>query len=334
MGEIAESVAKQFKENDEKSVDEILSSIYYNLLNDSPLSGYVQLCEAVVKRGIPISNNIIKRWLKKQDPYTLHKQRKLRFQRLKYNPLNIDDVWSIDLADMQNIARFNKSRYILTIIDNFSRYAWCVPIKNKESESVIKAFETVFRKTKRRPLNILSDRGREFVSKKFIDFLRKHSIHFYTANDPATKASVCERFIRSIKSLIYKYFTYKNTKKYVDVLDHLVNAYNKRKHRSIGCAPADVNENNVLKVWEFVARNQPKSIFNEKNPKFNVGAYVRVSNPKQVFDKGYEKQWSDEIFSVDKLILSYPHTYRVSALDGEKINSLFYEDELQEVILK
>lgn len=331
MGRTTKNVTKQHKENTKKSVDEILSSIYYNLLNNSPFSGYVQLCDEVVKQDIPISNIEIKKWLKKQEAYTLHKQRKLRFQRLKYNPLNIDDVWSIDLADMQNISKYNKNRYILAIVDNFSRYAWCVPIKNKTSNCVIKGFESVFNKTKRRPLNILSDRGREFVSKKFIDFLKEHKIHFYTANDPATKASVCERFIRSIKSLMYRYFTHKKTKKYIDVLDHLVDIYNKRKHRSIGCAPADVNECNVLKVWEFISKKHPKTIFNENKAKFDVGNYVRVSNPKHVFEKGYEKQWSDEIFIIDKVILSHPHTYKISAIDGEKINSLFYENEIQEV---
>lgn len=318
----------------EESIDEHLSKIYYTLGNAGSLSGYVQLCKEVAKRGIPISKQSIRNWLKKQEVYTLHKQRRLRFPRLKYNPLNIDDIWSIDLADMNNVARYNKHRYILAVVDHFSRYAWCVPIKNKTTDSVIKAFESLFKRTKRRPLNILSDKGREFVSKKFISFLKNHSIHFYTANDPATKASVCERFIRTIKSMIYRYFTFKNTKKYIDVLDILVDIYNTRKHRSIGCAPASINESNILNVWKFMTKNHPKNIFNEKKPKFSVGEYVRVTNPKRSFDKGYIKQWSDEIFSVNKVILSYPLTYRISALDGEIINSLFYEEELQQVLPK
>lgn len=317
----------------EQVIDEILSSIYYNLLDKGSFSSFVHLCREVKKRGLNIPKQMIKKWLKKQEVYTLHKQRRLKFARLPYTPINIDDVWSIDLADMQNISSANyKSRYILAIIDHFSRYAWCVPIKAKTSENVVKAFETVFKKTERRPLHILSDQGREFVSKKFIDFLKKHSIKFYTANDPATKASICERFIRSIKSLIYKYFTFKNTKRYIDVLNELVDIYNNRKHRSIGCAPADVTENNVLSVWKFMTRNQPTSIFNDARVKFKVDTCVRISNPKKTFDKGYKKQWSDEIFLVDKVILSYPHTYRIRAINGTKINGLFYEQELQEVI--
>lgn len=334
MGNFTENTTNKEKVKIDGKTDEILSQIYYNISNPSSLSGFTQLYEEVKKQGLSLPETIVKKWIKKQEVYTLHKQRKLKFQRLRYIPSNIDDVWSIDLADMQNISSFNyKNRYILAIIDNFSRYAWCVPIKNKTSESVIKAFEIVFKKTKRRPLNVLSDRGREFVNNKFINFLKKYSINFYTANDPATKASVCERFIRSIKSIIYKYFTYKKTKKYIDVLDKLVDIYNNRKHRSIGRSPVDVNENNILSVWKFMTKNYPKTIFNEKRVKFNVGTFVRISNPKQTFDKGYKKQWSDEIFLVHKVILSYPHTYKLTDLNGELIEGKFYEAELQEVVI-
>lgn len=316
----------------EKEIDDILSKIYYNLSNPSSLCGITELCREVNKRDINIAESAVKKWLQHQEAYTLHKQRKLRFPRIKYFPSNIDDVWSIDLADMQNISTYNyKKRYILAIIDNFSRYAWCVPIKDKTSESVINAFETVFKKTKRRPLNILSDRGREFVNTKFTSFLKNHSINFYTANDPATKASVCERFIRSIKSIIYKYFTFQNTKKYIDVLEHLVDIYNNRQHRTIGCAPVDVTENNILKVWNFMTKNHPKTIFNEKRVKFKTGTLVRISNPKQTFEKGYKKQWSNELFSVAKVILSHPHTYKLESLYGKEIEGKFYEEELQEV---
>lgn len=144
--------------------------------------------------------------------------------------------------------------------------------------------------------------------------------------------SVKNSSIRSTNSLIYKYFTFKNTKKYVNVLEQLFDIYNNRKHRIIGRAPADVNESNVLSVWEHMSRYNPITIFNEKRVKFKVGTFVRIGNPKLAFDKGYKKQWSTEIFLVDKVILSYPHTYRIYALDGEKIKGLFYDQELQEVL--
>lgn len=312
-------------------IDKQLSKIYYTLSDTASLSGYAQLLKEVKKRDLKINKSDVKKWLIKQEVYTLHKQRRLRFPRLKYQSNNIDDVWSIDLMDMQNIARYNyKQRYILAVIDNFSRFAWCVAIKNKTVDTVVKAFEKLFKKTERRPLHVVADQGKEF-SKRFKLFLQKHSINFYTANDPATKASICERFIRSIKSIIYRYFTHKNTQKYVNVLDKLVDIYNKRGHRSIGCAPIDVNDGNVLSIWKYMNKKQNKNIFNEKKPKFVVGTLVRISNPKKSFEKGYTKKWSNEVFSVQKVILSYPHTYRISTLDGTEIKSLFYEEELQEI---
>lgn len=112
----------------------------------------------------------------------------------------------------------------------------------------------------------------------------------------------------------------------------MVDIYNKRKHRSIGCAPADVNETNILSIWEYMTKNSPVKIFNEKRVKFTIGTFVRIANPKLAFNKGYKEQWSNEIFLVDKVILSYPHTYRIRALDGEKIKGLFYEQELQKIV--
>lgn len=318
----------------ESEIDKLLSEIYYNLSDSASLSGSAQLLREVKKRKLGISEHDVREWLKKQEVYTLHKQRRLNFPRLRYLSMNIDDVWSIDLMDMQNLSRFNhKQRYILAVIDNFSRFAWCVPLKDKTSESVLKAFVKIFQQTKRRPLNIVSDQGREFVSKIFKSFMKKHSINFYTANDPATKACICERFIRSIKSIIFKYFTYNNTRKYVDVLDDLVNIYNHRNHRSIGRAPIEVDENNILSVWQYMNKdNQRSQIYNEKRPRFTVGTLVRISNPSYAFEKGYTKKWSNEIYSVRKVIRSHPHTYRLSTQTGEEINSLFYEEELQEVL--
>lgn len=313
-------------------IDQRLSRIYYNLSDAAALSGYAQLLKEVKRRGLNINKNYVKNWLNKQEVYTLHKQRRVRFPRLKYHSMNIDDVWSIDLMDMQNVSGYNyKQRYILAVIDNFSRFAWCIPMKDKTADSVLKAFGKLFKKTKRRPLNIVSDQGKEFISKRSKTFLQKHSINFYTANDPATKASICERFIRSIKSIIYRFFTHYNTKRYVKVLDQLVNIYNAREHRSIGRAPKDVNENNVLSVWEHMNRGMNKNIFNERKPKFTVGTLVRISNPKHSFEKGYTKKWSNEVFLVQKVILSYPHTYRISAIDGTVIKSLFYGEELQKI---
>lgn len=318
--------------SNESEIDEILSKIYYTFPEPLTFSNFKDLSNEVKKQKLNVNEEEISDWLKKQDVHTLHRQRRLKFSRLKYNVSNIDDLWQIDLMDMQNISNFNrKHKYILAVIDTFSKFAWCVPITTKTTDNVIKAFEKIFKGTKRRPINICSDRGREFVSNKFKSFLKKHSINFYTANDPATKASVCERFIRTIKSLMYKYFTHAKTKKYLDVLYPLVDIYNNRIHRTIGMKPSEVNEFNVLRVWNRINKNGTTMVFNSKPVKFTVGTNVRISNPKQTFEKGYEPLWSKEIFLVDKVILSYPHTYRLRDGDGELLTSLFYEHELQKV---
>lgn len=316
------------------NIDDKLTEIYYKFPDPTSISNIDVLYKEAKKNNLNVSRAKITDWLKKQEVYTLHKQRRVKFPRLKYNITNIDDLWQIDLMDMNNISRYNKNfRYILAVIDSFSKFGWCVPIKTKTSVNVIEAFNKIFKKTHRKPLNICSDQGREFVSNKFKKYLKERSINFYTINDPATKASICERFIRTIKSLMYKYFTHAHTKKYIDVIDVLVEIYNNRFHRTIRMKPNEVNESNILKVWKNMneTTSRVKSIFNEKVVKFPVGTFVRISNPKHIFEKGYEQLWSKEIFSVAKVILSHPHTYKLVDSDGEEITSLFYEDELQEV---
>lgn len=146
-------------------INEKLSKIFHNFPHPSSLMNYTEFCKQIKKRKLNISEKEILKWIQAQEVYTLHRERKLKFPRLKYNVTNMDDLWQIDLMDMQNIAKHNKNhRYILAIIDCFSKFGWCIAIKNKTSECVIKAFEILFKKTNRRPIHICSDQGREFVS--------------------------------------------------------------------------------------------------------------------------------------------------------------------------
>lgn len=238
----------------------------------------------------------------------------------------------MDLIDMQKFSRKNKgNKYILAIIDCFSRFAWCVPIKRKIPSEIIRAFGILFSTTSRRPVRIQSDKGKEFVNKTVKTYLSENEIEFFTARDPATKASICERFIRTMKGLIYKYFTYTASTNYFDVLDGLTFIYNNRVHSSIGIPPANVNESNVLKVWNHMQKKRTKSI---KKPKLGIGDFVRIANPKVTFEKGYTPKWSDEIFSIDRVLRRRPVVYNIKDSDGRTIDANFYENELQKIDLQ
>jgi len=133
-------------------------------------------------------------------------------------------------------------RYLLTCIDVFSKRAWAVPVRRKSARDVTEAFERIL--TDQKCNMVQSDKGTEFLNSTFQTMLKSHNIHFYTRENEDLKAAVVKRFNRTLKQKMFRYFTYKNTRRYVDVLDDLLHSYNNTHHRSIGMAPLEVNKEN------------------------------------------------------------------------------------------
>lgn len=314
-----------------QNLSSFLSNAYYSPLSVAAFSSCERLLKYAKKNGFRATRKEVLEWLKAQPTYTLHKDRRIRFKRNHYNITNIDDLWEMDLIDLQKYSRNNKGyKFILAVIDCFSKYAWCIPIKRKTPDEIIRGFDEIFLSSDRKPIKIQSDKGREFVNKYVKAYFAEKDITFFTTRDPATKAAICERFIRSIKSLIFKYFTYTNTHKYADVLQSLMTIYNNRVHSSIGVAPAHVNENNILQTWQYNQRKREKS-YTRKPSNLRVDDIVRVSNPKTVFEKGYMPKWSTEKFSVVKVHQREPVVYNIKDDSGTIIKGNFYESELQRI---
>ena len=163
---------------------------------------------------------------------------------------NRDQQWVADLVEMQKVSRYNNGiRYLLTVIDVLSKYAWVVPLKNKTGKEVVKVFERILKTSQRKPQNLQTDKGKEFYNGLMQQWLKKEGIyHFSTEGD--AKASVVERFNRTLKGRMYRYFTAANTMKYVNVLQDLVNQYNADRDQSRGMAPKDVTIQNEREVWQ------------------------------------------------------------------------------------
>lgn len=308
-----------------------LKSLYYDPVKPTAFSSAKRLTNFLKKQNLTPELGNASEWLRCQKTYTLHKPRRIRFPRNKFNLANIGDFWQADLMDMQTLSRKNKGyKYILAVIDCFSKFGWCIPIKKKQPSEIIRGFEIIFEKSQYKPRSLHTDKGREFVNKSFQEFLERNSVKFYKASDPATKASICERYIRTMKSLIYKYFTYSGTERYCEMLESLTVLYNSRWHRSIGMAPADVNERNVLKVWENLNKSNNN---NKRVPLLKCNDFVRLAKPKEIFDKGYKPMWTNEIFAIKKVIAHSQPVYKIKDLEGNDITGTFYEPELQKVTL-
>ena len=227
-----------------------------------------------------------------------------------------DNIWGVDLADMQLLSKYNKGvRLLFCVIDIFSKYAWVVPLKDKKGISIVKAFQIILKQSNRKPNKICVDKGSEFYNVYFKKWLRDNDIVMYSTHNEG-KSVVAETFIRTLKSKIYKYMTSISKNVYIDKLDDKVDTY----HTTIKIKPIDVKDNTYI--------NTSKEI-NNKDPKFKVGDYVRISKYKNIFAKGYMPNWSEEVFVIKKVKNTIPWTYVINDLNGEEIIGTFYEKELQ-----
>ena len=216
----------------------------------------------------------------------------------------------------------------MTVIDVFSKYGWIVPLKDKKTESVSLAFDTIFKKSKRKPEKLWTDKGSEFISKHFKDFLKRHSIILYhTQNEE--KSSIVERWNKTMKNKMWKMFSADNNTVYWNKLDKLVDDYNNRKHSSIKMTPPEASKKeNGKKV--FANLYGDLIYLKPKKPKFSIGDKVRITKYKRkVFDKGYTPNWTEELFAVDHVMMTKPVIYYLVDLLGEKVEGSFYEKELQ-----
>ena len=302
-----------------------LKAIYYDPSNPAALSS-----PAVLAAAANVSVRKTKQWLMKQSTYTLHRRARKTYPDRKYYVNKIDDQWQMDLADMNQIQRQNNNhRYILTCIDILSRYAWARPLKTKQGPEVAKAIEDIFKSSKRQPKRLQTDHGTEFYNASVRALLAKYNIELFSVNSPK-KCALVERWNRTLKTKIWKYFTSRNTYKWLEVLPKIVHAYNHSRHRVIKMRPADVNEENAMLVWE---RLYGKDKRNQRTIKgIEKGDTVRISKVKGQFEKGYLPNWSREEFFVDEFNDKFlPSMVTLKDHKGEQILGNFYQDEIQKI---
>ena len=135
----------------------------------------------------------------------LHKPRRVRFQRRRVHVKGIDLIWSSDLVDMSAFSKDNHGvKYLLTIIDVFSKYAWVMPLKTKTGKDITKAFDHIIEGSGRKPSRLWVDKGTEFYNRTFKKYLEQNNIHMYSTHNEG-KAVVVERFNRTMKTWMWKY---------------------------------------------------------------------------------------------------------------------------------
>lgn len=256
----------------------------------------------------------------------IYKQARINFKRRRTIIKGIDDLWQIDLAEFCSFSKENNGfKYILIVIDCFSKFVWTKPLKTKTGKEVTNAMEAILQNNVRSPKNLQSDQGTEFFNQHFKRLMMDYNInHYHTYS--SKKAAIVERVIRTLKSNLYKLFALNGSHKWIDKLGDVINRYNNTVHRTIGITPTNVTWKNEKRILNSAYSNI--KIFNKKH-KFKVGDIVRLSKTKHLFEKGYTASWTTELFKIVKVNLTNPVTYMLEDLDGRPIKGCVYEEELQ-----
>ena len=237
----------------------------------------------------------------------------------------IDDIWSLDILDLKDYGPENNRgyRYVLVIIDNFSKFSWTIPLKNKNAQTIKDSFENILISSKRKPNLIETERGKEFYNNIFQDFLNKNDKKLYSRNT-SLGAVFAERFNRTIRDLLKRPVFEKGDGKWIDILPTITKQYNNRIHSSTKLSPKDASlKKNEGFVYKNLLDKRKKVI-----PKFQINDLVRVADLKKTFSKSDTTNWSYKLYKITEIINDTIPAYKIDNLSERYNESLLKKTDL------
>ena len=249
-----------------------------------------------------------------------------KFRRERIIPLYKDETWSADLIDKSSLSKYNNNyKFILTVKDIFTKYAWVSPLKNKSGLSITNGFKTILSEgpqggsEHRKPDKLWLDRGSEFCNKTFKSLLKEYETKLYSTYSDL-KAVFIERFNRTLLHIIHKPMFINGDGNWVNIINDAVITYNNNIHSTINMTPVDASNNPDKVKYSFFYRNI--------KPKLKIGDYVRKADKRNIFPKGFTSNWNRELFKVNEILKTQPPTYKIEDMNGEIIEGKYYEQEL------
>lgn len=260
----------------------------------------------------------------------LFKPARKKFKRRRVVIKGLDDLWNADLAEFGEYVRENRGyKYVLVVIDSFSKYLWTRALKSKTGEEVTRAMADILDNSAGRiPSHLQTDWGKEFYNVKFRALMNKHLIKHYSTYS-VIKSSFAERVIRTLKERLYKAFYLHGSHKWINILENITDAYNATIHSTTNLRPKDISKENEAEVMKSTYNASVYKHAGSNLGKFHVGDIVRISREKHIFVKGYRVRWSTELFKIKKVQYTEPLTYLIEDMQGNPILGAFYEKELQ-----
>ena len=313
-------------------MNNLLNKIYYNPSNPASFSSAEKVLIEARKTLPTIKRKDVENWLSKQLVATLHKPVRKNFKRNPVIAEHINENFQADLVDMKEFKNVNKNfTFILTVIDVFSKKAYAVPLKNKSAESVSKAFESILKTNV--PTKLQTDNGLEFLNSSFKKLMKTYDINHFTSNNSDIKCSIIERFNKTLKSKMFKYFTNIGKRNYIEVLPQLITSYNNTYHRSIKMTPNQVTELNENEVFRNLYKVENKRALLKKfnKPKLALDDTVRLKYDSSKLDRSYYPNWTDATFKIKSKLKQINPLYTVVDEKNKPIKQRFYDKELQKI---
>ncbi|XP_015124730.1 uncharacterized protein LOC107046590 [Diachasma alloeum] len=230
-------------------------------------------------------------------------------------------------SHFETIQRLNEELTTLKLRDIFSKYAWAVPTKTKNGKDVSSAIASIL-EYGRVPQKLHVDRGKEFYNSEFKKLMQDYGITMYSTFSNL-KASICERFNRTLKEKMWKQFSLHGTYEWIPIVKSLLLSYNDTKHGTIWMKPKDVTAAHEKYLLHHVygKLKTPRT----KKIKFKVGDKVRVSKYKNIFGKGYIPNRTTEIVTISEVLNSNPVIYKLIDYKDQPIEGGFYQEELTKI---
>lgn len=256
----------------------------------------------------------------------LHRPARRCFTRCHVTLKGINDLYQADLVEMIPYAKVNKGmKYILTMINCFTKVAIAVPLRSKSAGEVSSSLEPILKKHKMK--HFQTDQGTEWFNSQIKRLMVKYKInHYHTYSE--VKAGIIERWNRTLKEKLWRMFTAQGSYEWLSILPKIVKEYNGTVHRTIGLKPKDVRQKHVKGILERLNRRKMPTHKSASVSKFKVNDKVRISKYKRVFKKGYLPNWTNETFTIHAVKHTQPVTYVLKDSKGEILKGGFYDQEL------
>ena len=277
-------------------------------------------------KSVPSYSSKITSFLRQNTVHSLHRRIvKKKFPRrriITYFPFQIFQADLIEYSQ-RHFSMVNKGfKYILIVIDCFSKKVYAYPVKRKNADYMSDAFQNIFNKLDHYPNSLITDQGLEFYNSKVKKVFDTFGInHYHTKTKTKWKASMAERVMRTIKSRLQKYFYKNKTKKWIDILPQIIRNYNNTPHRIIGMAPNKVTEKNSAAIYKKVFGDSHLKVI----PRLQIGDKVRILIEKALFEKGYTQNWSEKIYIIKSAFQkSGVVWYKLKDLNNETLPGIRY----------